>query len=46
MLGMNAVINRAAEFKVQVNGALNSIPAANDAHRMALETFRERGIKV
>jgi len=65
VLGMNAAINRAAEFKVHVNGALNNgctpeeirevcltvalyagIPAANDAHRIALETFRERGIKV
>lgn len=64
VLGMNAAINRAAEFKVHVNGALNNgctpdeirevcltvalyagIPAANDAHRIALETFRERGIK-
>ena len=64
VLGMNAAINRAAEFKVHVNGALNNgctpdeirevcltvalyagIPAANDAHRIALETFRERGIE-
>ena len=63
VLGMNAAINRAAEFKVHVNGALNSgstpeeirevllmialycgIPASNDAHRIALETFAERGI--
>ena len=63
VLGMNAAINRAAEFKVYVNGALNNgctpdeirevclmvalyagIPAANDAHRIALETFRERKI--
>ena len=63
VIGMNAAINRAAEFKVHVNGALNNgctpdeirevclmvalyagIPAANDAHRIALETFRERGI--
>ena len=65
VLGMNAAINRAAEFKVHVNGALNNgctpeeirevclmvalyagIPAANDAHRIALETFRERKIDV
>jgi 4-carboxymuconolactone decarboxylase len=65
VLGMNAAINRAAEFKVHVNGALNNgctpdeirevcltvalyagIPAANDAHRIALETFRERGMEV
>jgi 4-carboxymuconolactone decarboxylase len=65
VLGMNAAINRAAEFKVHVNGALNNgctpeeirevclmvalyagIPAANDAHRIALETFRERSIEV
>jgi 4-carboxymuconolactone decarboxylase len=65
VVGMNAAINRAAEFKVHVNGALNNgctpdeirevcltvalyagIPAANDAHRIALETFRERGIEV
>ena len=63
VLGMNAAINRTAEFKVHVNGALNNgctpdeirevclmvalyagIPAANDAHRIALETFRERKI--
>ena len=63
VIGMNAAINRAAEFKVHVNGALNNgctpdeirevcllvalyagIPAANDAHRLALEVFRERGI--
>ena len=62
VIGMNAAINRAAEFKVHVNGALNNgctpeeirevcllvalyagIPAANDAHRIALETLRERG---
>jgi len=65
VLGMNAAMNRAAEFKVHVNGALNNgctpdeirevclmvalyagIPAANDAHRIALETFRERKIDV
>src|SRR6476646_602615 len=65
VLGMNAAINRAAEFKVHVSGALNNgctpeeirevclmvalyagIPAANDAHRIALETFRERSIEV
>jgi len=64
VIGMNAAINRAAEFKVHVNGALNNgctaeqirevcllvalyagIPAANDAHRIALETFRERGME-
>ena len=63
VIGMNAAINRAAEFKVHVNGALNNgctpeeirevclmvalyagIPAANDAHRIALETLKERGI--
>ena len=63
VIGMNAAINRAAEFKVHVNGALNNgctpeeirevcllvalyagIPAANDAHRIALEAFKERGI--
>lgn len=63
VIGMNAAINRAAEFKVHVNGALNNgatadeirevcllvalyagIPAANDAHRLALEVFNERGI--
>jgi 4-carboxymuconolactone decarboxylase len=61
VIGMNAAINRAAEFKVHVNGALNNgctpeeirevgllvalyagIPAANDAHRIALEVFKER----
>jgi len=65
VLGMNAAINRAAEFKVHLNGALNNgctpeeirevcllvalyagIPAANDAHRIALEVFKERGIHV
>ena len=65
VIGMNAALNRPAEFKVHVNGALNNgctpdeirevclllalcagIPASNDAHRMALETFAERGIKV
>ncbi len=65
VLGMNAAINRAAEFKVHVSGALNNgctpeeirevcllvalyagIPAANDAHRLALETFKETGIDV
>jgi 4-carboxymuconolactone decarboxylase len=65
VLGMNAAINRPAEFKVHVNGALNNgctpdeirevcllvalyagIPAANDAHRLALEVFRESGIDV
>ena len=64
VIGMNAAINRAAEFKVHVNGALNNgctpeeirevcllvalyagIPAANDAHRIALEVLKERGIK-
>jgi 4-carboxymuconolactone decarboxylase len=63
VIGMNAAINRAAEFKVHVNGALNNgctseeirevcllvalyagIPAANDAHRIALEVLRERGV--
>lgn len=65
VIGMNAAINRPAEFKVHVAGALNNgctpdeirevcltvalyagIPAANDAHRIALEVFRERGLKV
>jgi 4-carboxymuconolactone decarboxylase len=65
VLGMNAAINRAPEFKVHVNGALTNgctpdeirevclmvalyagIPAAIDAHRIALETFRERKIDV
>ena len=64
VIAMNAAINRAAEFKVHVNGARNNgctpeeirevcllvalyagIPAANDAHRLALETFKERGIQ-
>ena len=64
VIGMNAAINRPAEFKVHVNGALNNgctpeeirevclmvalyagIPAANEAHRIALETIRERGIQ-
>jgi len=63
VIGMNAAINRPAEFKVHVNGALNNgctpdeirevclmvalyagVPASNEAHRIALETFRERGI--
>lgn len=63
VIGMNAAINRPAEFKVHVHGALNNgctpdeirevcltvalyagIPAANDAHRIALEVFKERGI--
>src|SRR3982751_242572 len=65
VLGMNAAINRAAEFRVHVNGALNNgctpeeirevcltvalyagIPAANEAHRIALEVFIERGLEV
>jgi 4-carboxymuconolactone decarboxylase len=65
VIGMNAAINRAAEFKVHVDGALNNgctpeeirevcllvalyagIPASNDAHRIALEVFRERAINV
>ncbi len=64
VLGMNAAINRAAEFRVHLNGALNNgctpeeirevcllvalyagIPASNDAHRIALEVFKELGIK-
>ena len=64
VLGINAAINRAAEFRVHVNGALNNgatleeiremcllvalyagIPASNDAHRIALEVFKERGIE-
>jgi len=63
VLGMNAAINRAAEFRVHMNGALNNgctpdeirevcllvalyagIPASNDAHRIALEVLKERGI--
>ena len=63
VIGMNAALNRPAEFKVHVAGALNNgctpdeirevcltvalyagIPASNDAHRIALEVFRERGI--
>jgi 4-carboxymuconolactone decarboxylase len=63
VLAMTAALNRPAEFKVHVNGALNSgstpeeirevlllialycgIPASNDAHRLALETFAEKGI--
>ena len=63
VLGMTAAINRPAEFKVHMNGALNNgctpqeirevllmialycgVPASNDAHRIALETFAERGI--
>lgn len=63
VLAMTAAINRPAEFKVHVNGALNNgctpeeirevlllialycgIPASNDAHRLALETFAEKGI--
>ena len=63
VLGMTAAINRPAEFKVHMNGALNNgctpeeirevcllvalycgIPASNDAHRIALETFAEKGI--
>ena len=65
VIGMNAAINRPAEFKVHVNGALNNgcspdeirevcllvalyagVPASNEAHRIALETFKERGIKL
>lgn len=61
MLGITAALNRPAEFKVHVNGALANgatqdeirdilllvalycgIPAANDAHRIAHETFEER----
>ncbi len=63
VLAMTAAINRPAEFKVHVTGALNNgcspdeirevlllialycgIPASNDAHRIALETFAEKGI--
>jgi 4-carboxymuconolactone decarboxylase len=63
VLGINAAINRAAEFRVHMNGALNNgctpdeirevcllvalyagIPASNDAHRIALEVLKERGI--
>jgi 4-carboxymuconolactone decarboxylase len=64
VLGMTAAINRPAEFKVHMNGALNNgctpeeirevclmialycgVPASNDAHRIALETLSEKGIK-
>lgn len=63
VIGMNAAINRPAEFRVHVNGALNNgckpeeirevcllvalyagIPAANEAHRIAFEVFKERGV--
>ena len=63
VLGMTAAINRPAEFKVHMNGALNNgctpdeirevcllvalycgIPASNDAHKIALETFAEKGV--
>ena len=45
---MNAAINRPAEIReVCLTVALYAgIPAANDAHRIALEVFRERGLKV
>jgi 4-carboxymuconolactone decarboxylase len=65
VLAMTAAINRPAEFKVHVAGALNNgcspdeirevlllialycgIPASNDAHRIALETFAEKGLGV
>ena len=65
VLAMTAAINRPAEFKVHVTGALNNgcspdeirevlllialycgIPASNDAHRIALETFAEKGLGV
>jgi len=65
VLAMTAAINRPAEFKVHVAGALNNgcspheirevlllialycgIPASNDAHRIALETFAEKGIDI
>lgn len=65
VLAMTAAINRPAEFKVHVAGALNNgcspdeirevlllialycgIPASNDAHRIALETFAEKGISI
>ena len=64
VLGMTAAINRPAEFKVHMNGAINNgctpeeirevclmialycgIPASNDAHKIALETLAEKGIK-
>ena len=64
VLGMTAAINRPAEFKVHMAGAINNgctpeeirevclmialycgIPASNDAHKIALETFAEKGIK-
>ena len=63
VLAMTAAINRPAEFKVHVSGALNNgctpeeirevllllalycgIPASNDAHRIALEAFEEKGV--
>jgi len=65
VLAMTAAINRPAEFKVHVAGALNNgcspdeirevlllialycgIPASNDAHRIVLETFAEKGVGV
>ena len=64
VLGLNAALNRPAEFKVHMNGALNNgctpeeirevlllialyagVPASNDAHRIALETMTERGLR-
>lgn len=42
VIGMNAAINRPAEFLMV--GLYAGIPAANEAHRIALETFKERGI--
>ena len=64
VLGMTAAINRPAEFKVHMAGAINNgctpeeirevclmialycgIPASNDAHKIALETFAEKGVK-
>jgi 4-carboxymuconolactone decarboxylase len=63
VIAMNAAINRATEFRVHVNGAINNgctpeeirevclmialycgIPASNDAHKIALETFAEKGV--
>ena len=64
MLAMTAALNRPQEFRVHMNGALNSgctpeeirevlllvalycgIPAANEAHRIALEVIQERAAK-
>ena len=41
MIGMNAALNRPAEFKVHVAGALNT-----GCTPIALEVFQERGISI